>query len=47
MKRPWPLSECLIIGLVSLAVFIFLPCYLMCSVQEKGEEYLESFPSYE
>lgn len=47
MKRPWPLSECLIIGLVSLAVFIFLPRYLMYSVQEKGEEYLESFPSYE
>ena len=47
MKRPWQLSGGLIIGLGSLAVFIFLPRYLMYSVQEKGEEYLESFPSYE
>ena len=36
MKRPWQLSGGLIIGLVSLAVFIFLPRYLMYSVQEKG-----------
>ena len=47
MKRPWQLSGGLIIGLGSLAVFIFLPRYLMYSVQEKGEEYLESFASYE
>lgn len=47
MKRPWPLSGGLIIDLVGLAVFIFLPRYLMHSVQEKGEERLASFSTYE
>ena len=47
MKRPWWLSGGLIIGLIGLTIFIFLPRYLMYSVQEKGEERLASFSDYE
>lgn len=47
MERLRPLTGGLIIGLIGLAIFIFLPRYLMSSVQEKGEEHLASFPSYE
>lgn len=47
MKRLRSLPGGVIIGLIGLAIFIFLPRYLMYSVQEKGEERLASFSTYE